>query len=70
MKPIEVKTTEGVHVEINPNAISEIVEVEEEQPGFLIFPGKEAVYEIHMVDREVYRVTQEEHEKFKASADD
>ncbi|MDM9581551.1 MULTISPECIES: hypothetical protein [unclassified Nostoc] len=68
MEPVEVKTTEGVHVEINPNAISEIVEVEEEQPGFLFFPGKEAEYEIHMMDKEVYRVTQEEHNKLRNSS--
>ncbi|MGH1393057.1 MAG: hypothetical protein ACRAVC_03355, partial [Trichormus sp.] len=63
MKPVDLTTTDGVNVEINPNAISEIVEVEKEEPGFLFFPGKEAVYEIHMMDQEVYRVTQEEHEK-------
>ncbi|MFB2769450.1 hypothetical protein ACE1AT_09200 [Pelatocladus sp. BLCC-F211] len=69
MKPVELKTTEGIHVEINPNAVSEIVEIEEEQPGFLFFPGKEAVYEIHMMDKEVYRVTQEEHDKLKNSSE-
>ena len=69
MKSVEVKTTHGVHVEINPDAVSEIVEVEEEQPGFLFFPGKEAEYEIHMMDREVYRVTQEEHDKLKNSSE-
>ncbi|BAY28930.1 hypothetical protein NIES37_32940 [Tolypothrix tenuis PCC 7101] len=63
MKPVDLTTTDGIHVEINPNAISEIVEVEEKEPGFLFFPGKDAVYEIHMVDREVYRVTQDEHDK-------
>jgi hypothetical protein len=31
--------------------------VEEEQPGFLFFPGKEAEYEIRMMDKEVYRFT-------------
>ncbi|MBW4616723.1 MAG: hypothetical protein KME21_26445 [Desmonostoc vinosum HA7617-LM4] len=68
MKPVELKTTEGVHVEINPDAVSEIVEVVEEQPGFLFFPGREGEYEIHMIDKEVYRVTQDEHEKFKKSS--
>lgn len=65
MKPVDLKTTDGGHVEINPNAVSEIVEVEGKQPGFLFFPGKEAEYEIHMMDKEVYRVTQEEHDKLK-----
>ncbi len=67
MKTVNVKTTDGHRVEINLDAISEIVEVEEEQPGFLFIPGKEAEYEIHMVDREIYRVTQNEHDKLNNS---
>ena len=69
MKPVELKTTDGVHVEVNPDAVSEIVEVEKEDPGFLFLFGKEAVYEVHMMDKEVYRVTQEEHDKLKNSSD-
>ncbi|MDJ0620665.1 MAG: hypothetical protein QNJ63_28685 [Calothrix sp. MO_192.B10] len=65
MKTVELKTTNKLHVEINPSAVSEIIEVEEAQPGFLFFPGKEAVYEVHMMDQEVYRVTQQEHDKLK-----
>jgi hypothetical protein len=69
MKSVELKTTDGVHVEINPDAVCEMIEVEEKQPGFLFFPGKEAEYEIHMMDKEVYRVTQEEHDKLKNSSE-
>ncbi|MUG93599.1 hypothetical protein F7734_14675 [Scytonema sp. UIC 10036] len=69
MKPIELKTIEGTHVEINPNAVSEIVEVQEKQPGFLFLFGKEAEYEIHMIDKEVYRVTQGEHDKLKNASE-
>ncbi|MUG93572.1 hypothetical protein F7734_14515 [Scytonema sp. UIC 10036] len=47
MKPVELKTTEGIHVEINPSAVSEIVEVQEKQPGFLFLFGQEAEYDIH-----------------------
>jgi hypothetical protein len=65
MKPVELKTTDGNYIEINPNAVSEIVEVEKELPGFLFFPGQEAVYEIHMMDQAVYRVTHKEHDKLK-----
>ncbi|MBW4670024.1 MAG: hypothetical protein KME60_22090 [Cyanomargarita calcarea GSE-NOS-MK-12-04C] len=65
MKPVPVETTDGVKVEINPDAISEIVEVEKEKPGFLWFGGKEAEYEIHMVDGTTFRVEQNEHDKLK-----
>ncbi len=68
MKTVELKTTNNVHVEINPSAVSEIIEVEEAEPGFLFFLGKEAVYEIHMMDKEVYRVNQQEHDKLKNSS--
>ncbi|MDJ0677044.1 MAG: hypothetical protein QNJ36_16960 [Calothrix sp. MO_167.B42] len=68
MKPIKLKTTDGSHLEVNPDAISEIVEVEKKQDGFLfIIPEKEAVYEVHMMDKEVYRVSQKEHDKLKNS---
>ncbi len=67
MKPIKLKTTDGSHLEVNPDAISEIVEVEKKQDGFLFTPGKEAVYEVHMMDKEVYRVSQKEHDKLKNS---
>jgi hypothetical protein len=65
MKTVNMQTTDGTHVEINPNAISEIVEVEKEQPGFLWFGGKEAEYEIDMVDGKSFRVEQSEFEKLK-----
>jgi hypothetical protein len=50
MKTVHVETTDGTRVEINPAAISEIVEVEEKQPGFLWIGGKEAEYEIDMIE--------------------
>lgn len=40
MKIVDVKTTDGQRVEINPEAISEIIEVKAEEPGFLFFQGK------------------------------
>jgi hypothetical protein len=65
MESIEFKTTDGSKVEINPNAISEIIEVKEERPGFLFIPGIEAEYEIHMVDGMTFRIEQHEHDKLK-----
>jgi hypothetical protein len=65
MKIVDVKTTDGQRVEINPEAISEIIEVKAEEPGFLFFPGQEAEYEVHMVDGITVRVGQDEHEKLK-----
>ncbi|KAB8331418.1 hypothetical protein SD80_023155 [Scytonema tolypothrichoides VB-61278] len=67
MKPVDVETTDGHRVEINADAISEIVEVEKEQPGFLFLPGKEAKYDVHMMNGETYQVGQNEHEKLRDS---
>jgi hypothetical protein len=65
MKIVELKTTDGTKVEINPNAVTEIVKVQNEESGFLFFPGREAEYEIHMTDQEKVRVDQSEHDKLK-----
>lgn len=65
MKTVDVKTTDGHRIEINPDAISEIIEVKAEEPGFLFFPGQEAEYEVHMVDGITVRVGQDEHDKLK-----
>jgi hypothetical protein len=69
MKSIDIQTTDGHRVELNPNAVSEIVQVTEEQPGFLFFPGKEAEYDVHMMDGEIYRVGKNGHDKLKESMD-
>ncbi|MDR9895287.1 hypothetical protein G7B40_012020 [Aetokthonos hydrillicola Thurmond2011] len=58
-------TTDGTAVEINPDAITEIVKVQEEKPGFLFMPGTDAEYEIHMNDNSRVRVDQSEHDKLK-----
>jgi hypothetical protein len=63
MKTVHVETTDGTRVEINPAAISEIVEVEEKQPGFLWIGGKEAEYEIDMIDGKSFRVEESELKK-------
>jgi hypothetical protein len=69
MKTVNLQTTDGTHVEINPDAVSEIVEVEKEEPGFLWFGGKEAEYEIDMVDGKSFRVDQSEVDKLKEEKD-
>jgi hypothetical protein len=63
MKTVHVETTDGTRVEINPAAISEIVEVEEEKPGFLWIGGKQAEYEIDMIDGKSFRVEESEMKK-------
>lgn len=65
MKTVDLRTTDGTHVEINPNAISEIVEVEKAEAPFLLFPGKEAEYQIDMLDGKTFRVEQSEVNKLK-----
>jgi hypothetical protein len=67
VKYVDVETTDGLVVEINTDAISEIVEVEKEQPGFLLIPGKEAKYDVHTMNGETYQVGQNEHEKLRNS---
>lgn len=63
MKTVDLKTIDGTRVEINPNAVTEIVKVQEEEPGFLFIPGREAEYEIHMTDSAKVRVDQSQHDK-------
>ncbi|MBU7585443.1 MAG: hypothetical protein KAF91_21560 [Nostoc sp. TH1S01] len=69
MRIVDVKTTDGHRVEINPDAISEIIEVKAEEPGFLFFPGQEAEYDVHMVDGVTVRVGQDEHNKLMNDQD-
>ncbi|OUL18796.1 hypothetical protein BV378_34805 [Nostoc sp. RF31YmG] len=66
MKTINVKTTDGHRVEINPAAISEIVEVQKEDPGFLgIFGFQEGKYQVCMSDGHTYDIAQREHDKLQ-----
>jgi hypothetical protein len=60
MRIVDLKTTDGHRVEINTDAVTEIVKIKDEEPGFLFFPGSEAEYEIHMNDRTTVRVDQYE----------
>ncbi len=70
MKTVKVQTTDGHAVEINPDAISEIVEVEKEDPGFLgLIGGHPGKYQICMVDGHDYEVRQREHDKLQAEMD-
>ncbi|PLZ97153.1 hypothetical protein CEN50_15945 [Fischerella thermalis CCMEE 5268] len=66
MKTIKVETTDGHSVEINPDSISEIVEIEKEDPGFLgIFGGHDAKYQVNMIDGKNYEIEQQEHDKLQ-----
>lgn len=58
-----METTDDLVVEMNTDAISEIVEVEKEQPGFLLIPRKEAKYDVHTMNGKTYQVGHNEHEK-------
>ncbi|MDJ0733854.1 MAG: hypothetical protein QNJ47_07170 [Nostocaceae cyanobacterium] len=70
MKIVKVKTTDGHTVEINPDAISEIIQVEKEDPGFLGLIGwHEAKYQIYLNDGHNYKIKQREHDKLQTEMD-
>ncbi len=62
IRPIKIITTDGHSVELNLEAISEIVEVEKEDVGFLgLFGGQESKYQVHMINGDVYDLISTEH---------
>ena len=65
MKIVDATQIDGTKVEINPDAITEMVKVQDEESGFLFISPKEAEYEIHLNDRTTLRVDQYEHDKLK-----